>query len=162
MDMRYNNEEHLKSLISRYRQKVFALILYLVGGDQDKTYDICAASFAEAVHARASFGQDEVILTGVIGAAIEKTRATKAIPVSNEFELLDLPDAEKGPLHVVLKALQALDFNAKALVLLRDQLNLSYKQIAIAMHISETNAISKTAQARVQLRKKIEETINHA
>lgn len=156
------DEEHLKLFILRYQNQVFALILYLIGGDQDKTYDICASSFAEAMRTSPPLEHEEAFLTTLIGNAIEKSRATKTIPTSNELDLLELPDAEKGPLRIVLKALQALDFDAKTLVLLRDQLNLSYGQIATIMRSSESNTRSKVTQARARLRKMIEDTLNYA
>jgi len=149
------NERRLKLLISRYQQRVFALVLHLIGGDRDKTYDICASSFAEAMQAGSLLEQEEVFLTRVIRIAIKKSRATKTMPTSNELDFLDLPSSEKGPLHIVLKGLQALDFDAKALVLLRGQLNLLYRQIATIMRVSESDARIKTAQAHARLRKMI-------
>ena len=160
--MSERDEERLKLLISRYQQKIFALVLYLIGGDQDKTYDICAASFAEAMRASPPLEHEEAFLTTLISNAIEKSRATKIIPTSNELDLLELPDAEKGPLRIVLKALRTLDFDVKVLVLLRGQLNLSYKQIATIMRSSESNTRSKVTQARAQLIKIIEDTLDYA
>ncbi|MFH1875424.1 MAG: sigma factor-like helix-turn-helix DNA-binding protein [Candidatus Omnitrophota bacterium] len=160
--MNYNDEERLQSLIIRYQQKVFALVFYLIGGDQDKTYDICASSFAEAARVRSSLEHEEAFLITLIGIAIERSRAAKTIPVSNELGLLELPDAEKGPLRMVLKALRALDFDAKALVLLRDQLNLSYSEIAAIMRSSESTTRPKVTQARARLRKMIEDTLHYA
>ena len=154
-------EDQLKILISRYQQKVFALVLYLIGGDQDKTYDICAKSFAEAMYGSSYLETEEAVLTKIIGMAIEKSRVTKAIPTFSEVELLDLPDAEKGPLRLVLKALHSLDFDAKALVLLRDQLNLSYRQIAAIVRNSESHTRSKVIQARIRLREILEDTLKN-
>ncbi|MBU2102290.1 MAG: hypothetical protein KKF80_02755, partial [Candidatus Omnitrophica bacterium] len=107
------DKEHFKLLILRYQNRVFALILYLIGGDQDKTYDICASSFADAMRVSPPLEHEEAFLTTLIGIAIEKSRAAKTIPISDELDLLELPDAEKGPLRMVLKALRALDFDAK-------------------------------------------------
>jgi DNA-directed RNA polymerase specialized sigma24 family protein len=155
------NEERLKLFISRHQQRVFALVMYLIGGDRDKTYDICAASFAEAMYGGSFSEPEEAVLTRMIGAAVEKSRVTKAIPTANEIESLDLSDAEKGPLHLVLKALHALDFDAKALVLLRDQLNLSYRQIAAIVRNSESQTRSQVIQARIRLREIIEDTLRN-
>jgi len=149
------DERRLKLLISRYQQRVFALVLHLIGGDQDKTYDICASSFAEAMQAGSLLEQEEVFLTRVIRIAIKKSRATKTMPTSNELDFLDLPSSEKGPLRIVLKGLQALDFDAKALVLLRGQLNLLYRQIATILRVSQSDARIKTVQAYARLRKMI-------
>lgn len=154
------NKGQSKALIARYQQSIFALVLYLIGGDQDAAYNICATSFAEALSRSSSLEQEEAFLTRLIDTAIKKTRATKTIPVSDELEFLDVPLAEKGPLRVVLKAFQILDFDEKALLLLRDQLNLSYRNIASSMRISESSAKQKIIQARIQFREKLEETVN--
>ncbi|MFH1799396.1 MAG: sigma factor-like helix-turn-helix DNA-binding protein [Candidatus Omnitrophota bacterium] len=152
----------IKLTIGRYQQRVFALALYLIGRDQDKAYDVCAGSFAEAMRVSPPWENEEAFLTTLVGIAVEESRVTKTIPVSNELDLLELPDAEKGPLRIVLKALRTLDFDAKALVLLRDQLNLSYKQIATIMRSSESAAKSNVIQAHARLRKAIEDTLYYA
>jgi DNA-directed RNA polymerase specialized sigma24 family protein len=156
------DEERLKLLISRYQQRIFALVLYLIGGDQDKTYDICASSFAEAMRASPPLEHEEAFLTTLIGIAIEKSRATRTIPTPNELDLLELPDAEKGPLRIVLKGLQTLDFELKVPLLLRFQLNLSYSDIGTVIRTSGSNARIKTAQARAQLDKEIERILSNA
>ena len=151
------NEDTIKALIAQYQQKIFALALYLVGRDRDNAYGVCASSFTEAIRESSYLEQKEVFLVRLAGIVVEKCRNTKAIPIFDELEFLDLPAAEKMPLGIVLKALQALDFDSKALVLLRDQLNLLYKEISVIMRVSETDARRKTARARALLREKIEE-----
>ena len=54
--------EGLKLLISRYQQRVFALVLYLIGGDRDKAYDITASSFAEAFTITSLLEKEGVII----------------------------------------------------------------------------------------------------
>ena len=114
------------------------MVLYLIGGDQDKTYDICATSFAEAMRVSPSWEEDEEFLITLIGIAIEKSRVTKAIPTYDELDLLELPDAEKEPLRIVLKALQRLDFELKVRLLLRFQVNLSCRDIGRAMRMPDS------------------------
>lgn len=154
------DEGQLKALIARYQQNIFAFVLYLIGGDQDTAYDICATSFAEALSKSSSSQQEEAFLARLIGIAVTKARATRRIPAPDTLELLDIPSAEKGPLRVVLKAFRALDFDEKVLILLRDQINLPYKNIALSMCVSESNAKQRTIQARIQFRGKLEETVS--
>ena len=148
-------------LISQYQQRVFALVLYLIGGDQDKTYDICASSFAEAIRAGSDLEQEDAFLLKTIGIALEQACLAKTLPSSDLLELLDLPDKEKRPLYLILKSLQSLDFEGRVLVLLRNQLNLSHEEIAMVMGISESDAKRKTTQALVLLREKVEEILKH-
>ena len=137
-------------------------MLYLVGQDQNRAYDICASSFAEAIRESPRPGQEEALMIRLIGIAVEKCRNIKTIPTFDVIEFLDISSAEKGQLLIVLKALQAQDFEVKAFVLLRDQLSLSYRQIATIIRSSESNTRSKVTQARARLRKMIEDTLNYA
>ena len=63
---------------------------------------------------------------------------------------------------MVRKALYSLPFDTKALLLLRDQLHLSYKGIAAVLHVPESKAKIRTTQARSELRQKIEEVLSRA
>lgn len=156
------NEDSIKSLTAPYQQRIYALVLYLVGQDRDTAYHVCASSFTEALQENSAPEQKDIFLSRLIGIAVEKCRHVKTIPTLDALELLEIADAEKGPLRIVLKAFQALDFDAKVLVLLRDQLNLSYRQIATIMRSSESRARSEVTRARARLRKMIEDTLNDA
>ena len=156
------NKDTIKSLITQHQQKIFALVLYLVGQDQDTAYDVCASSFAEAIQGSSSLGQKEVFLLRLIGVVVEKCRNVKTIPTLDAIEFLTITSAEKEPLRIVLKALQILDFELKVVLLLRFQLNLSYSEIGTVMQISDSNARTKTIQARTQLDNEIERIVSNA
>ena len=156
------NEDTIKSLITQHQQKIFALVLYLVGQDQDRAYDICASSFTEAIRESSHLEQEEALMIRLIGVAVENCRNIKTIPTFDVIELLAITSAEKEPLRIVLKALQKLDFELKAPLLLRFQLNLSYADIGKVMRTSDSNARIKTAQARVQLDNGIERILSNA
>ncbi len=156
------NEDTVKSLITQYQQRIFALVLYLVGQDQDMAYDVCASSFTEAIRESSSLGQKEFFLPRLIGVAVEKCRNVKTIPTFDIIELLAITSAEKEQLRIVLKALQMLGFEQKVPLLLRYQFNLSYGNIATVMRVSESDARIKTAQARVQLEKEIGHILSNA
>lgn len=160
--MSYKEEEEIKSLIARYQRSIFALVLYLVGGDQDEAYNVCAESFAEAIRSAPPLEREEDFFSRLAGIAVAKSRLIKAIPVFSCFDILEVPEAEKGPLRIVLIALLGLDFESKAAVLLRDQLCFSYKEIAAIMQASESGIKHITIQARINLRRKVEEIISHA
>jgi DNA-directed RNA polymerase specialized sigma24 family protein len=157
----YNqNEDAIKSLIVRYQQKIFALVLYLVGQDQDRAYDVCASSFAEAIR-ESPVGQEEALMLRLIGIAVEKCRNIKTIPTFDVIELLTIASPEKEPLRIVLKALQMLDFELKVPLLLRFQLNISYGDIGKVMQTSDSNARTKTVQARAQLDNEIKRILGN-
>lgn len=160
--MLYQDEESLKPLISRYQQRIFALVLYLIGGDRDKAYDIAASSFVETIRTTPSPWERDIFLARLAGAAIERSRDVKIIPSFDESNFVDLPPGERESLRIVKIALQKVPFNTKSLLLLRNQLHLPYKEISAILRISEKSVRVQTTQARIQLRKKIEEALNGA
>jgi DNA-directed RNA polymerase specialized sigma24 family protein len=158
--MIYQNEENLKLLISRYQQKVFSLVLCLIGGNQDRAYEVAASSLAEAISRSPSSENEDIFLTRVISVAIENSRSIKTIPTFAQIDVMNIPAEEKKLLRLIQRALQTLSFEVKALLLLRDQLHLPYKDISAIMGISENNARVQTEQVRFSLRKKIEEVLS--
>lgn len=149
--MHRQNEDIIKSLMVQYQQRIFALVLYLVGQDQDAAYDICASSFVETIQERSSMEQKEAFLLRLVSVAVGKCRNVKTIPTFDAIEFLTITSAEKEPLRIVLKAL-----------LLRFQLNLSYSEIGTVMQISDSNARTKTIQARTQMDNEIERILSNA
>jgi DNA-directed RNA polymerase specialized sigma24 family protein len=160
--MSYKEEEQVKSLIARYQQSIFALVLYLIGGEQDEAYNVCAESFVEAIRSAPPLEQEGDFFSRLAGIAVAQSREVKMIPAFSCLDMLEVPDIERGPLRIVLIALLGLDFDTKAAVLLRDQLCFSYKEIGAIMGTSESNARHLTIQARINLRRKVEEIINNA
>lgn len=158
--MPYINEQSIKSFVTHYQQMVFALVLYLMGGDEDKAYEVATSSFSEAIKASPFLEKEETFLIKVIGIAIAKSRELKTIPTLVKAAILNIPVEEKESLHIVQEALQVLSFEAKVLVLLRDQLHLPYKEMSAILRISEKSARIQTNQARLQLREKIEEVLS--
>lgn len=159
--MLYQDEKSLKSLTSRYQQRIFAFVLYLIGGDRDKAYEVAATSFAEAINRSSSLEKEDVFFNAVASIAIENSRSIKSIPTLEQIDVMDFAAEEKKSLGVIHAALQTLSFDAKALLLLRDQLHLPYKDISRIMNISENKVRVQIEQARFSLRRKIEEILNH-
>jgi DNA-directed RNA polymerase specialized sigma24 family protein len=139
-----DNEGTVKLLAEQYQQRIFALALYLIGADRDKAYDITVLSF----------------LIRLIRTAIEKSRDVKIIPFSDETDFADFPPEKRNSLLMVKQALQALTFNEKALLLLRDQLHLSYREISDIFRMSKGDTRIQTVRARIHIREKLEEVLN--
>lgn len=152
------DENTLKLFISRHQQDIFALALYLVGGDRDKAYDITVSSFVKA----APFPeQGDAFLVNLARATIEECRNIKVIPFSKDPGSTNLSPGEKESLRIVRAGLQLLPFDVKVLVLLRGQMHLSYKDISIVLGTSKHVAKIQTIQAHSQFREKITDVINH-
>ncbi|MFH1867460.1 MAG: sigma factor-like helix-turn-helix DNA-binding protein [Candidatus Omnitrophota bacterium] len=154
-----DDEGAVKLLIEQYQQRAFALVLYLIGDDRDKAYEITASSFVEAFRSASSFEDKSSFLIRLIRMAIEKSRNAEIIPFSDETDFEDFSPERRNSLLVVKKALGALTFNEKALLLLRDQLRLSYGEIGAIFRVPEGEARTQVVRARVQIRKKVEEVL---
>jgi len=149
------------NLVERYQQRIFALALYLLGGDRDKAYALAASGFAEALRPSSPLESKETFLARAAAAVVEKCRTIKTIPSSDDADLAELPPQKRAPLRLVRTALLALPFETRAPLLLRDQLHLSYKGIAAALALSEADARAAVPRSRGELRKKIEEVLRH-
>ncbi|MBN2121242.1 MAG: RNA polymerase sigma factor [Candidatus Omnitrophica bacterium] len=156
------NEDTIKSLVAQYQQKLFTFVLYLIGQDQDRAYDICVDSFVEVIRKGPSLEQKDAFLTRLFSLAVTKSRSTKAIPGLSMPGLLDISSAEKESLRIVAEALQSLDFDEKSVLLLHYQLNFSYEEMAAMMKVSEQSARRTAIEAEMQIRKKIDEIMNRA
>jgi len=154
------DEKVLKFRIERHQQKIFALVLYLIGGDKNKAYDIAVASFVEAIRLTPNFDLEETFLTKLANAAIIKSQGVKVIPTFDESDFKDLPTGKQKSLSLVGRALHLLPFETKSLLLLRDQLHLPYKCIADIFKISESDARAQMSQVQLQFRDKIAEVLS--
>lgn len=149
----------IKSVVEQHQQNIFALVLYLIGGDKNRTYTIASGVFAEVLRAASPLDADDDLLAGLVRGAIEKCRDIKTIPSFDDSDFKGLPAEKLGSLRMVRASLQSLPFELKVLLLLRDQIHLTYKHISSVLGISENDARIRTAQARVGLRKAVEEVI---
>jgi DNA-directed RNA polymerase specialized sigma24 family protein len=160
--MTLQNEASIRSLITRYQQRVFALSLYLVGGDKNAAYEITVVSFTRAIQKAFPFAKEENFLVRLLATVIEQSRQTEAIPLEEDSVFSTLPPVKQNTLRVTKKALIALFFDQKVRLLLRDQLHFPYAIIAPVLKISEKNARIQITQARGQFREKVEEVLRRA
>lgn len=143
------------SLTRLHQSKGFSLAFYLTGGDLDAAYAVAASSFAEALRS----GPDS-FLTNALAAVVQKCRDIDSA-VSSDFGPGSKSDPD-GALRIVRAALQALSFEDRAFVLLRDQLNLDYGDIAKIMRLEAGDVRRRTIEARSALRKYVEQAVRHA
>lgn len=155
-------EQALRSLVALYQQRIFALVFCLLGGNEDKTYEVTASSFALAIQAIPSLDRGETFFTNLTRLAIEKCRDIKVMPSPHSGpDFSGLSPERRETLLIVKEALQALPFDAKVPLLLRDQLNALYDEIGAILRLPSGMARSRTIEARCQLRDKIREILAH-
>jgi len=150
------NDETLKPVIKRYLRKIFALVYYLIGNDSDKAYQITASSYVEAFMSVRSLDNQDQFLVTLVKEAIEQSRNPGTMPSTKEPPFKNVPPERIKMLHIISEALQALPFDEKALLLLRDQFHLSNQNIAAIIGISQSNVRSQINHVRIQIRKKVE------
>ncbi len=155
-------EQALRSLVALYQQRIFALVFYLLGGNEDKTYEVTASSFVVAIQAIPSLDRGETFFTNLTRLAIEKCRDIKVMPSPHSGpDFSGLSPERKETLLIVREALQTLPFDARAQLLLRDQLNARYDEMTSILQLPSGTARSRTIEARSKLRDKIREILAH-
>ena len=153
---------HQRLWIERYEQKIFALVLYLMGGSRDAVYDIAASACADALKASSPLEREDAFLVRLVRTAIEKSGDLKeADSPDDDSDLRDFPPEKRASLRMIKTALRALPFDTRALVLLRDQLHLPYRDIASVLSSSEKDVRIEITQARIRLRKEVENILSH-
>jgi len=153
------NDEELKTVIKRHLPKIYALTFYLAGGNSEKAYEITTASYVEAFMSLNSIEDESAILVKVVQEAIKQSHGAEIMPSENVPPFKDVPPAKVQMLHILSKALQAMSFKDRALLLLRDQLHLSYKNIGTVLGVSQSDARSHINLARIEVRKKVEKAL---
>lgn len=147
--------EQLEWLISRYQTKVFSLAFHLTNGDEDKAYDIATSGLAQALRQTEGSQTQDALMPEAVQSILEECRKLSLKPSAGASPVANSGTAENA-LKVVRLALEGLAFDQKAFILLRDQLNLSYGQIAAVFGFSESEAQRRTLEARSVLRRKVE------
>lgn len=150
------DDETLKTVVNRYLAKVYPLVFYLIGNNSDRAYQVTASSYVEAFMAVRTLDDENAFLITLFKQAIEQSRTAGAMPVTKDPPFKDVPPERVKILQILSKSLQELSFDEKALLLLRDQIHLSYQNIAGILGISQSNVRSRINQARMAIRKKVE------
>ncbi|MCX7927257.1 MAG: hypothetical protein N2606_03885 [Candidatus Omnitrophica bacterium] len=156
------SQTKLRELVERYQKKVFPLAFYLIGGNPDLAYEITADSFVETFITTSNFANEEQILIKLIFSIVERSRQTRAMPSVEDFGLLEVPSNRKPAVTILRQALQKMSFDMRLLLLLRDQLHLTYSQIARIVNKSEKETRLNMTQARLLLRQELERLLNSA
>lgn len=154
------DEKVLNLLIECYQKKIFALVLYLCGGDRDKACDIATSSFVDVWDWAPEAGEDNVFFIKLATAAIKKSQDIKAGSSFDQSGFEGILPEKRRSLFTTRQALLLLSFDEKVLLLLRDQLHLSYKDIAVILQKSQAATRSETVKAQVDLRKKVKKILS--
>jgi len=155
-----NNAYILNSLINRYQKKIFALVLYLTGNNPDKAYEITVTSFVEALSGGTHLRDESVFLAGLAKNAVEKCRDVKVILSSEDPYYLNIPPAKVQSYKILREALQALPFDQKVMLLMRDQIHLPFKTISSVLERLQKDMAPTVTMAQIKNQKSADDARN--
>lgn len=148
----------LRSLLQRYLKSSYALILNLTGCDRNTAYEFTASILAKSIESLNS--SSHAFFLPALQLLVDECSRISPAAFFDSSQFLSLPPEKRESAKVLKEALFALPYGSRTMILLRDQLNLSYKEISDVLAITEREARSTTFRIRGELRDKIEEALN--
>ena len=152
---REGDEAALRTLIGRYVKLFFPFALCLSGCYKDNAYDLVAEAGVQSLQTLCGENSPPLMVSW-IRRVIDKARWMQPLPAFEMTDHMDLTPEKRVSLKIVKQSLFSLPFESRLLLLLRDQLNLPYDDIADITGISMKEARFQTVKARLQLRAGIE------
>jgi len=153
------SNQALDKMVCQYEKSVFSFILYFSGCDWDAAYEIAADSFVE-IFAEIKSSVEESLPVQLFTRVMDKCSNVKAIPLFDPVKFINAADPRKNLLRTAKEALIALSSDQKAMLLLRDQANLSYEEIASIVQVPFQDIKNRTWQARNNFRDKVEKILD--
>lgn len=147
---RRGDDEALKKFMEPYLPKIFALAFYLNGANEELAYQVTVSTFVDVLNTAFIRRKDKFLIL----AARETVRQSR--------KLAPPPFSDSGVPSNFRQAFQTLDFESRALLLLRDQLNLTHKEISRLLRIPKRSVRVKIIQIRHLLKEKMERKFRHA
>jgi len=157
--MTATNEARVQEWLLKYQQRIFALVWTVIGGDKNVAYEITVASFVAVTEAARPGEKEDRFFCQLIRSALTRSQSALVIPSKGEMNFPELTPAKQKSLQLTQQALRALPFESRAVLVLRDQMHLPYHQIAVIQKVSPQAVRIQVAQARGQLRSKLEEAL---
>ena len=112
--MNPQEEERIQKRIARYQQGIFALALYLIGGDKNAAYDITVSAFTKALPIVNSLTFDEeTFLIRLVSEAVAQIRKARVMPAYDGSDFTHLSGEKQKVLETTRKALMALGLEDK-------------------------------------------------
>ena len=179
--LRQGDEEAFKKLVSLFQEKVFNTALNFLQNQQDAE-DAAQEAFIQVYNSIGQFKGNSTLSTWIyritISKCLDHTRSKKRkkrfafisrlFSENNEL-LYEAPDFDhpgvqldrKEDAAILFKMVNSLPENQKTAFLLNKIEGMSYMEVAGIMGLSESAVDSLLQRAKQNLRKKINEQINH-
>jgi len=147
-----------RELLSRYRKSAFALAHQMLG-DADDAEDISQEAFVKVFQALPRFRREAAfstwlyrIVTNLCLARIRRNRAVVALDSVGEMRSSEDPSRRVTESLLTRQVLSQMVPELRAILLLRDQLGLSYREISRTIAVPVGTVRSRLSKARAVFR----------
>lgn len=161
MEKFLEDENALRGLILRHQRKILALALYSTGCDLDKAYEIAVSAFVSTIRSQPALRGKMSLLRMLIRFALDEVYRFEGILSSEPVVPSTGSPAKDEVRRAVREALLALPLEVRVHLVLRDQMNLPYEDIAAILKIPQHNAKTLVVRGRIQLRDKVRAIVSH-
>ena len=124
------DEESVRQLIGKYQGIIFSLILNLSGSSRNAAYECAATVFEESLTVFLKHDKP-FLLIDLIQRTVRTAEQLKANPIFEESDLVGLAPEKRQSERLMKEAVLSLNFKERTLLLLRDQVNLSYEEMSL-------------------------------
>jgi DNA-directed RNA polymerase specialized sigma24 family protein len=149
---RRREEAAVGLLVSRYEAPAFGFVLSLLGCGRNDARELTVAGVADAVRALQDGAAAGSFWRILLPGLLERCRRSVLRPVAGFPEGMTAAPEKRALLRLIRQGLLAMPFEARALLLLRDQLHLAYEDIGAAAGSDAKQVRAGVTAARAQLR----------
>lgn len=144
----------VKTLIELYGERVYGFIRSALGLRAELVHPLLIKSFSETIQETQPFNMTEPFRVTVMRKLIHG--------ITNQLKNKDSSATEKGmdlQRMIVFEALSRLAWNRRVLLLLRDQMDFDFEEIASILSVPIKQLRAETQETRLEFRKHIEEVL---
>jgi RNA polymerase sigma-70 factor, ECF subfamily len=153
-----------KEIVKTYQDRIFNLCVYMLHS-RDDAQDAAQDAFVKAYRSFGSFTPKASLYTWLyriaVNTCIDYKRKSREVLADDETVILQVASQEPSPERlceskeitgVIQKALESLNADFRAVIVLKEMEELSYEEIAQVLQISIGTVKSRLSRAREELR----------
>jgi DNA-directed RNA polymerase specialized sigma24 family protein len=145
----------LQRLAGRYRKPVFGFVLSLLGCGRNDAREMTIGALSSAFQSLPGAPRGASVWRQVLPPLLSRCRSWTGQPEAGLPEGLAAGPEQRALLHLIRQAVLSLPFDARAAVLLRDQLHIPYDDIGAVVRADAKQARADVTGARTRLREQL-------